>query len=212
MVVYAILKGNVKKLKSNLKYIQLFRHETRLESQEEYYFTTINSALEFIENSNYNKLNIREIDFNAYCDEYDKIELERMKTPLLVFKRNPDENHLLYQLTNGRKMNLDDSNNYIELSNFNQNISINTESVISKSLMNTNAFGLLQVDLEKLYREYFNNTEFNEFTIFKIEKLFNDFRIIVKLIEYFKNSYNNEKKLSTANDKVSTSDTKLIDI
>jgi hypothetical protein len=67
-------------------YIQLFRHETRLESQEEYYFTTINSALEFIENSSYNKLNIKEIDFNTFCDESDKIELERMKTPIAVFK------------------------------------------------------------------------------------------------------------------------------
>jgi hypothetical protein len=86
LVVYALLKGNIKKLKSNLKYIQLFRHETRLESQEEYYFTTINSALEFIENSSYNKLNIKEIDFNTFCDESDKIELERMKTPIAVFK------------------------------------------------------------------------------------------------------------------------------
>jgi hypothetical protein len=82
MVVYVILKGNIRKLKSNLRYIQLFRHETRLESQEEYYFTTINSALEFIENSNYNKLNIKEIDFNMSLDESDKKELERMKTPI----------------------------------------------------------------------------------------------------------------------------------
>ncbi len=82
MVVYVILKGNIRKLKSNLRYIQYFRHETRLESQEEYYFTTINSALEFIENSNYNKLNIREMEFNTSLDESDKIELERMKTPI----------------------------------------------------------------------------------------------------------------------------------
>jgi hypothetical protein len=88
MVVYVILKGNVKKLKSNLRYIQLFRHETRMESQEEYYFTTINSAMEFIENSNYNKLNIKEIEFNSSCDQMDKIELERMKTPIAVSKSN----------------------------------------------------------------------------------------------------------------------------
>ena len=88
MVVYVILKGNVKKLKSNLRYIQLFRHETRMESQEEYYFTTINSAMEFIENSNYNKLNIKEIEFNSSCDQMDKIELERMKTSIVVSKSN----------------------------------------------------------------------------------------------------------------------------
>ena len=82
LVVYAILKGNVRKLKSNLKYIQLFRHETRLESQEEYYFTTINSALEFIENSNHNKLDIKEAEFNAHIEESQRNELERMKNPL----------------------------------------------------------------------------------------------------------------------------------
>ncbi len=81
MVVYAILKGNIRKLKSNLSYIQLFRHETRLESQEEYYFTTINSALEFIENSSYNKLNIKESEFNFFCQEAEKMELHRMKSP-----------------------------------------------------------------------------------------------------------------------------------
>ena len=59
-----------------------------MESQEEYYFTTINSAMEFIENSNYNKLNIKEIEFNSSCDQMDKIELERMKTSIVVSKSN----------------------------------------------------------------------------------------------------------------------------
>ncbi len=84
MVVFGILRGNVRKLKSNLKYIQSFRHETRLESQEEYYLTTMNSALEFIENMNYNKLNIKESDFNSSCDNSDKFELDRMRTMISV--------------------------------------------------------------------------------------------------------------------------------
>ena len=88
MVVYAILKGNIRKLKSNLSYIQLFRHETRLESQEEYYFTTINSALEFIENSSYNKLNIKEAEFNYFCQEAEKMELQRMKNQVQPAKSN----------------------------------------------------------------------------------------------------------------------------
>lgn len=86
MVVYVLLKANVKKLKSNLKYIQLYRHETRLESQEEYYLTTINSAVEFIENMNYNKLNIKESEFNLYCDESDKLEYNRMNKTVQLNK------------------------------------------------------------------------------------------------------------------------------
>lgn len=213
LVVYAILKGNVRKLKSNLKYIQLFRHETRLESQEEYYFTTINSALEFIENSNYNKLNIRESDFNNACDESDKIELERMKTSVIVSKSNKviikylflgntDENFLLYHLSNGKKQ--EDSDNYIELSDFNQNISLNTDSSLPKVLVSGKAneqsgMGIFQVNLEKLYKEYFYNVNFTELTFHKIEKMYNDFRIILKLVEFFKNSYGRMSKESYKN-------------
>ena len=86
MVVYVLLKANVKKLKSNLRYIQNYRHETRLESQEEYYLTTINSALEFIENMNYNKLNIKESEFNLSCDNSDKLEYERMNKTMQINK------------------------------------------------------------------------------------------------------------------------------
>ena len=88
LVVYVVLKGNIQKLKSNLNYIQLFRHETRLESQEEYYFTTINSALEFIENSNHNKLNIKEAEFEKYCRDAENREVERKKERLIPWKSN----------------------------------------------------------------------------------------------------------------------------
>jgi hypothetical protein len=83
--------------------------------------------------------------------------------------------------------------NCIELSDFNQHISINTDTVTTKSIVNNQTgLGLLQVDLDKLYKEYFTNIEFNEFSIYKIEKLYNDFRIMLKLIEYFKKVYKNQ--------------------
>ena len=90
-------------------------------------------------------------------------------------------------MTNGIKQ--EESSNCIELSDFNQNILINTDSVISKTLMNTDNYnntGLMHVDLDKLYREYFNSLEFNEMSIFKIEKMSNDFKIMLKLIKSFK--------------------------
>ena len=43
IIVYAILKSGIRKLKSNMRYIKIFRHFTRLESVEEYYFTTLSS-------------------------------------------------------------------------------------------------------------------------------------------------------------------------
>lgn len=35
-------------MKSNLEYIRLFRHADRLDGQDEYYLTTLESAIEFI--------------------------------------------------------------------------------------------------------------------------------------------------------------------
>jgi hypothetical protein len=49
--------------------------------------------------------------------------------------------------------------------------------------------GLLNVDLEKLYKEYFNNSEFKDLSVNKLEKMSNDFKIFLRLIESFKQNY-----------------------
>ena len=63
VIVYALIKAKVPKIKSNIKYIQLYRHKTRLESEEEYYFTTLYSAISFIETISYDKLNLSKEEF-----------------------------------------------------------------------------------------------------------------------------------------------------
>lgn len=55
-------------------------------------------------------------------------------------------------------------------------------------MYNNNTNPLLNVDLEKLYKEYFNG-DFVEFSIGKLEKMFNDFKIILRLISSFKQAY-----------------------
>jgi hypothetical protein len=73
IIVYAILKSGIKKLKSNMKFIKNFRHFTRLESVEEYYFTTISSAIEFIEKMQIDHLaHIKENEFKIHCEEQEK--------------------------------------------------------------------------------------------------------------------------------------------
>lgn len=69
LVVYGLLKGNVRKLKSNLTYIEHFRHHTRLESEEEYYYTTLSSAVEFIENLSTSTLTIKPKEFESLKEE-----------------------------------------------------------------------------------------------------------------------------------------------
>lgn len=84
IVVYAILKSGIRKLKSNMKYIKNFRHFSRLESAEEYYFTTISSAIEFIEKLKLEHL--AHIDHNEFiksCNEQEKkINDEAIKSNL----------------------------------------------------------------------------------------------------------------------------------
>lgn len=93
----------------------------------------------------------------------------------------------------------------IELVELNQNINMNIESVINKNLLNENYLNSLKItspifsiDLEKLYKEYFNG-EFNEFNILKLEKMFNDFKIIIILIESFKQKFSKNNFASNNN-------------
>jgi hypothetical protein len=53
--------------------------------------------------------------------------------------------------------------------------------------------GILNLNTEKLYKEYCTNN-FNENSLMKYEYMLNDFKIILKLIESFKNDVNYENK------------------
>ena len=88
IVVYAILKSNICKLKINMKYIKALRHHSRLESAEEYYFTTISSAIEFIEKLKYEHLShIEDNEFSMLCCKQEKfIEESSIKQNLKSIK------------------------------------------------------------------------------------------------------------------------------
>jgi len=72
VIVYALIKAKVSNIKSNIKYIKLYRHNTRLESEEDYYFTTLLSAINFIENISYDKLSIPKDEFEYRINEQNK--------------------------------------------------------------------------------------------------------------------------------------------
>ena len=85
-------------------------------------------------------------------------------------------------MTDGRKP---DDTGLIELSDFNNQTSLNIDSSINKTFLKEKS-ALLTVDLEKLYRDYFIELNFKEFSISKVERMYNDFRIFLKLIENYK--------------------------
>ena len=70
-----------------MKYIKSFRHNTRLESAEEYYFTTISSAIEFIEKLKYEDLSqIEKNEFLKLCGDQEKLIDESLIKPHLKSK------------------------------------------------------------------------------------------------------------------------------
>lgn len=84
---------------------------------------------------------------------------------------------------NSTSITYNNNSNYIELTNLSPHIT--TDSVLSKTLISGNAGTLSKIDLDKLYKEYFQ-PDMDDFSIFKMEKMFNDFRIVLKLIENLK--------------------------
>ena len=176
IVVYTLIKGNVPKLKSNLNYIKLFRHNTMLDSNaEEYFITFIESGISFIEKldddlkglkiDNFEEIN-KKISDEKNVVNYDFKEIENVK--------NKDENYIIY---------------YLNEMNEKQNINLNVNSNVDKSVLNEDENFLNKIDFNKLDKEYFKNKELKEIPIFNLEKMVNDFKIILLLLK----KYNNNK-------------------
>jgi hypothetical protein len=68
VLIYVTLKANPPQLHSNLLYIQRYRHESRLVSEAQYFFTNILSAESFIWNIDAESLSMDELDFQKKMD------------------------------------------------------------------------------------------------------------------------------------------------
>ena len=160
IIVYALIKGNIHKIKSNILFLQLFRHRTRLESEEEFYISAVSSAIECIEGLTYKKLNIEKNEFLKKCEE----------------SENNYENH--------SKVNLE---------------SIKNEQVLQQPANSDQT--LFDIELNKLYNEYFTNCDLSVIPLFKLENMWKDFKIVISMIKNFKDNQGNntEKKTNNSN-------------
>ncbi|KAF7076205.1 hypothetical protein CFC21_080895 [Triticum aestivum] len=68
ILIYITIKANPPQLHSNLKFVQLFRRETKLVSEVEYYLTNLISAKMFIINVNGHSLSIEESEFQKHME------------------------------------------------------------------------------------------------------------------------------------------------
>ena len=195
VVVYALLRGNIKKLKSNINYIRLFRHHSMFDSNKEEYFTTVlESGVEFIAKlSPDSDLKIDKGELKRLIEiSKRKIKEERSKVVLPVNTKNADESFLVYYLSEGdSEVKKEKGKSPIELDVVKGNAcKINASSVIDKEMLNEEE-GLTKIDIDKLYKEYFDK-DLKEMSLFQIEKMINDFKITVMLID----SYVNKGKLT----------------
>ena len=198
IVVFAILKGNIPKLKSNINYVKLFRHHTMFDSNKEEYFTTVlDSGISFIEKLTYesNDIKISKEEINYILNNKKEKELIIPKQSL----KNVDENFLIYYLTDNDDIsnNLIDkkinSDNTIELTNVvNRNLNTITESTIDKSIIKE-INPIKHIDFKKLYSEYFSK-DLKDLTIYQLEKMINDFKILILLILFSQSKIQKDKK------------------
>ncbi|KAL5845600.1 hypothetical protein ACOSQ3_009124 [Xanthoceras sorbifolium] len=63
VLIYVVIKANPPQLHSNLKFIQLYRRQTKLVSEAAYYFTNLVSTKSFIVDLNAKSLSIDEMEF-----------------------------------------------------------------------------------------------------------------------------------------------------
>ena len=192
IVVYTLIKGNVPKLKSNLNYIKMFRHNTMLDSNaEEYFITFIESGISFIEKldddlkglkiDNFEEINKKISDVKNVVN-YDFKEIENVK--------NKDENYIIYYL-NEMNEKQSEKNDGFEEEKIN-NINLNINSNVDKNVLNDDDNFLNKIDFNKLDNEYFKNKELKDIPIFNLEKMVNDFKIILLLLKKYSNNNNNK--------------------
>ena len=71
------------------------------------------------------------------------------------------------------------------------NINLNISSNVDKNVLNDDNNILNKIDFNKLDKEYFKNKELKDIPIFNLEKMVNDFKIILLLFKKYSNNNNN---------------------
>ena len=79
MLIYVIIHGNVSHLISNIKFIERFRFENFLKSEDQYYLSSLQGATNFITNLSRKDLTIHdeEIFENAYKTNQQRLQKQR---------------------------------------------------------------------------------------------------------------------------------------
>jgi hypothetical protein len=66
LLIYVVLKSNPPQMHSNIQFISRFRNPSKMITEAGYYFTHVESAIDFIENLDASKLTIDPEEFERY--------------------------------------------------------------------------------------------------------------------------------------------------
>ena len=159
LLVFTVIKGKIPKLKSNLNYYTLFRHASRIESQEDYYLQTLSAVIKFIDNLSSENLNVTKEEFNSKLKLYKEQQNEKMKKYINPFSRNQDE-VLILKYLKGKEEDITKANTQFRHNH------------------------IFSIDFNKIYNDYYS-VDFDTFTPEKMDEMLNDFKAVLKLTDSF---------------------------
>lgn len=187
LIIFSTIFGEVKNIKENLIFINLFKYKMNIDVFQNFTLNLFNDAINIIENfeENINLFNINLETFQNFCEEYEKKKLCQKLTINDISENNSHEN--INHDFNINKNEIDNNNLLINLLNKillfrnNNNLKKNVE-------FNSNNFNnILTIPVANIYQKYFDdNNNFFNMNFADIEHLYSDFKIIIKLIQSYK--------------------------
>ena len=190
LIIFSIIFGEIKNIKENLIFINLFKYKMNIDVFQNFTLNLFNDAINIIENfeDNINLFNINIDTFQNFCKEYEKKKIclnlkiqdisENINSSLDNINNNNNKNEIVDNNNNNLLINL---LNHILLFRNNNNIK---NDVPVDSNDNNN---ILTLPIVNLYEKYFDdNNNFYNMNFSDIEHLYSDFKIIIKLIQSYK--------------------------
>ena len=174
IISYIIISSDFINLKEHFYFCKYFHFKMYTSSEEEYSLLLFEEAIKIIENfnTNHDMLTLTDEEFKNYCEEYNKRKII-LKLENLSIKNKKEDNK------NDININL-----LIDMLNKIRSIGNNIEFNNEKNDNNYKDSPILSIQIKQLYNKYFhNNKSFQQMTYSEIEQLYNDFKIILKLIE-----------------------------
>ena len=174
IISYIIISSDFINLKEHFYFCKYFHFKMYTSSEEEYSLLLFEEAIKIIENfnTNHDMLTLTDEEFKNYCEEYNKRKII-LKLENLSIKNKKEDNK------NDININL-----LIDMLNKIRSIGNNIEFNNEKNDNNYKDSPILSIQIKQLYNKYFhNNKSFQQMTYSEIEQLYNEFKIILKLIE-----------------------------